>query len=84
MGYQGIPQSSPRGQNRIVPLLQEGIILPSAAVVERGGPKTFDDDINLVRSFVIGAYFACHLHEIALCLTEQYSLPDASRWRILK
>lgn len=47
-------------------------------------PTTFDDDIGLVRSFVIDACFVCHLHEIALCLTEQYSLSDASLWRILK
>ena len=47
-------------------------------------PTTFDDDISLVRSFVIDACFVCHLHEIALCLTEQYSLPDDHLWRILR
>ncbi len=46
-------------------------------------PTTFDDDISLVRSFVIDACFVCHLHEIALCLTEQYSLAGDSLWRIL-
>ncbi|AFL50978.1 siderophore synthetase component [Sinorhizobium fredii] len=47
-------------------------------------PTTFDDDIALVRSFVIDACFVCHLHEIALCLTEQYSLTGDSLWRILR
>lgn len=27
--------------------------------------------------------FICHLHEIALCLSEQYELPDNRLWRIL-
>ncbi|MQW40795.1 IucA/IucC family siderophore biosynthesis protein, partial [Sinorhizobium meliloti] len=47
-------------------------------------PTTFDDDISPVRSFVIDACFVCHLHEIALCLTEEYSLADDSLWRILR
>ncbi|PST26885.1 IucA/IucC family siderophore biosynthesis protein [Mesorhizobium plurifarium] len=47
-------------------------------------PTTFDDDISLVRSFVIDACFVCHLHEIALCLTEQYSLAGDSLWRTLR
>jgi siderophore synthetase component len=47
-------------------------------------PTTFDHDISLVRSFVIDACFVCHLHEIALCLTEQYSLAGDSLWRILR
>ncbi|TCN25306.1 IucA/IucC family protein [Sinorhizobium americanum] len=47
-------------------------------------PTTFDDDISLVRSFVIDACFVCHLHEIALCLTEQYSIAANSLWRILR
>ncbi|PDT80246.1 IucA/IucC family protein [Sinorhizobium sp. BJ1] len=47
-------------------------------------PTTFDDDIALVRSFVIDACFVCHLHEIALCLTEQYSMTGDSLWRILR
>ncbi|AUX79484.1 IucA/IucC family siderophore biosynthesis protein (plasmid) [Sinorhizobium fredii] len=47
-------------------------------------PTTFDDDISLVRSFVIDACFVCHLHEIALCLTEQYSLVGDTLWRILR
>jgi siderophore synthetase component len=45
---------------------------------------TFDDDISLVRSFVIDACFVCHLHEVALCLDEYYSLPGTSLWRILR
>jgi len=47
-------------------------------------PTTFDDDISLVRSFVIDACFVCHLHEIALCLSEQYGLMDNILWRILR
>lgn len=47
-------------------------------------PTTFDDDISLVRSFVIDACFVCHLHEIALCLTEQYALTGNGLWRILR
>lgn len=47
-------------------------------------PTTFDEDISLVRSFVIDACFVCHLHEIALCLTEQYGLAGNSPWRILR
>jgi len=47
-------------------------------------PTTFDDDISLVRSFVIDACFFCHLHEVALCLHEQYALPGTSLWRILR
>ncbi|MGX9147925.1 IucA/IucC family protein [Mesorhizobium sp. 128a] len=47
-------------------------------------PSTSDDDINLVRSFLIDACFICHLHEMALCLTEQYTLKGTSLWRILR
>ncbi|WP_164923803.1 IucA/IucC family protein [Sinorhizobium fredii] len=47
-------------------------------------PTTFDDDISPVRSFVIDACFVCHLHEIALCLTGEYSLTGDSLWRILR
>jgi 2,4-diaminobutyrate 4-transaminase len=45
-------------------------------------PTTFEDDISLVRSFLIDACFVCHLHEIALCLNEQYGLNEA--WSILR
>ncbi|WP_026202337.1 IucA/IucC family siderophore biosynthesis protein [Bradyrhizobium sp. WSM2793] len=47
-------------------------------------PTTFDDDISLVRSFVIDACFVCHLHEVALCLDEHYALSSTSLWRILR
>ena len=47
-------------------------------------PTTFDDDISLVRSFVIDACFVCHLHEVALCLREHYALLGTSLWRILR
>ena len=45
-------------------------------------PTTFNDDIRLVRSFVIDACLVCHLHEVALCLNEQYGLTEA--WSILR
>jgi siderophore synthetase component len=47
-------------------------------------PTTFDDDISLVRSFVIDACFVCHLHEVALCLHEHYTLSGTGLWRILR
>jgi siderophore synthetase component len=47
-------------------------------------PTTFDDDISLVRSFVIDACFVCHLHEVALRLDEHYALSGTSLWRILR
>jgi siderophore synthetase component len=47
-------------------------------------PTTFDDDISLVRSFIIDACFVCHLHEVALCLDEHYALSGTSLWRILR
>ncbi|MCP3445806.1 IucA/IucC family siderophore biosynthesis protein [Bradyrhizobium sp. CCGUVB14] len=47
-------------------------------------PTTFDDDISLVRSFVIDACFVCHLHEVALCLQEHYALTGTGLWRILR
>lgn len=47
-------------------------------------PTTFDDDISLVRSFVIDACFVCHLHEVALCVDEHYTLSGTSLWRILR
>ncbi|TIR43213.1 MAG: IucA/IucC family siderophore biosynthesis protein, partial [Mesorhizobium sp.] len=59
--------------HRLRPFTQRGIL-----------PTTFDEDISLVRSFVIDACFVCHLHEIALCLTEQYGLAGNSLWRILR
>ncbi|AJD43915.1 IucA/IucC family siderophore biosynthesis protein (plasmid) [Rhizobium gallicum bv. gallicum R602sp] len=56
---------------------------------ERGYVKgvlstTFDDDIRPVRSYLIYACFFCHLHEIALCLTDQYSVLGDSLWRVLR
>lgn len=55
------------------PFTQKGIL-----------PTTFDKDISLVRSFVIDACLVCHLHEIALCLSEQYGLQGNGLWRILR
>jgi len=45
-------------------------------------PTTFNDDISLVRSFIIDACFVCHLHEVALCLNEHFGLSEA--WSILR
>ncbi|MCK1487750.1 IucA/IucC family siderophore biosynthesis protein [Bradyrhizobium sp. 193] len=47
-------------------------------------PTAFYDDISLVRSFVIDACFVCHLHEVALCLNEQYKPSGTSLWYILR
>lgn len=58
---------------RLKPFVQQGIL-----------PTTFDKDISLVRSFVIDACFVCHLHEIALCLGEQYAMADNRLWRVLR
>ncbi|MET2833036.1 IucA/IucC family protein [Mesorhizobium shangrilense] len=43
-----------------------------------------NDDISFVRSFVIDACFVCHLHEVALCLNQQYTLTGTNLWRILR
>lgn len=47
-------------------------------------PTTFDDDIGLVRSFLIDACFLCHLHEIALCLTQQYGFSNDDLWAVIR
>ncbi|RWB39811.1 MAG: IucA/IucC family siderophore biosynthesis protein [Mesorhizobium sp.] len=47
-------------------------------------PTQCNDDISLVRSFVIDACFICHLHEVALTLNQQYTLTGTSLWRILR
>nr|WP_246583380.1 IucA/IucC family protein [Bradyrhizobium iriomotense] len=66
------PLSRERG-HQLKPFTRAGIL-----------PTTFDDDISLVRSFVIDACFVCHLHEMALCLREHYSMSGAGLWRILR
>lgn len=58
---------------RLKPFSQKGVL-----------PTSFDQDISLVRSFVIDACFVCHLHELALCLSEQYGLRGSGLWRILR
>ncbi|WP_113157053.1 IucA/IucC family siderophore biosynthesis protein [Nitratireductor sp. OM-1] len=58
---------------RLKPFVREGIL-----------PTTFDEDIGPVRSFLIDACFVCHLHEIALTLTDHYELRDTGLWRILR
>lgn len=47
-------------------------------------PTVFDDDIGLVRSFVVDACFVCHLHELALLLTGEYDLAPGRLWEILR
>ena len=47
-------------------------------------PTVFRDDIEPVRSFVINACFVCHLHELALLLTEACGLDDDRLWRVLR
>ncbi|MET4348849.1 IucA/IucC family protein [Bradyrhizobium sp. RT9a] len=47
-------------------------------------PTAFDDDISIVRSFVIDACFVCHLHEVALCLNESYKPSGTCFWHILR
>ncbi|MDP8763037.1 IucA/IucC family protein [Serratia marcescens] len=39
-------------------------------------PTVFEDDIEPVRTFVVDACLVSHLHEIALCLTHFYCIPD--------
>lgn len=56
---------------RLAPFSRKGIL-----------PTTFNDDISLVRSFVIDACFVCHLHELALCLVEHCAIDNP--WQILR
>ncbi|WP_326858216.1 IucA/IucC family protein [Noviherbaspirillum sp.] len=47
-------------------------------------PTVFTDDIEPVRSFVLNACFVCHLHELALLLTDDYAMPSRRLWDILR
>lgn len=47
-------------------------------------PTVFRDHIEPVRSFVINACFVCHLHELALLLSDEYALPDRRLWQVLR
>jgi siderophore synthetase component len=47
-------------------------------------PTVFDSDIEPVRSFVLDACFVCHLHEMALRLTDEYKLESTRLWSILR
>lgn len=47
-------------------------------------PTVFSDDIEPVRSFVVDACFVCHLHEVALLLTNEYALAPSRLWEILR
>ncbi|MEI9412031.1 IucA/IucC family protein [Mesorhizobium salmacidum] len=47
-------------------------------------PRILNENMSPVRSFIIDACFICHLHEVALCLNEQYSPTGMSLWRILR
>lgn len=46
-------------------------------------PTVFTEDIEPVRTFVLDACFFCHLHEVALLLTQTYGLQDERLWNIL-
>ena len=43
----------------------------------------FEDDIEPVRTFVVDACLVSHLHEIALCLTQLYDIPDTRIWTVI-
>lgn len=47
-------------------------------------PTVFTEDIEPVRTFVLDACFVCHLHELALLLSEEYGLRDTRLWRVLR
>lgn len=47
-------------------------------------PTVFSDDIEPVRAFVLSACFVCHLHELALLLTNEYGLQSSRLWGILR
>ncbi|WP_410835506.1 IucA/IucC family C-terminal-domain containing protein [Paraburkholderia sp. SIMBA_030] len=47
-------------------------------------PTVFSEDIEPVRAFVLDACFVCHLHEIALLLTEEYGLAQSRLWQFLR
>lgn len=47
-------------------------------------PTVFTNDIEPVRAFVLDACFVCHLHELALMLTHEYSLDRTVLWRVLR
>ncbi|PYA77761.1 IucA/IucC family siderophore biosynthesis protein [Serratia marcescens] len=46
-------------------------------------PTVFEDDIEPVRTFVVDACLVSHLHEIALCLTHFYCIPDNRMWKVI-
>jgi D-ornithine---citrate ligase len=46
-------------------------------------PTVFEGDMEPVRSFVLDACFVCHLHELALLLTDEYGLAPQRLWTIL-
>ncbi|HEJ9555596.1 TPA: IucA/IucC family siderophore biosynthesis protein [Proteus mirabilis] len=46
-------------------------------------PTVFEDDIEPVRTFVVDACLVSHLHEIALCLTQLYDIPDTRIWTVI-
>jgi siderophore synthetase component len=47
-------------------------------------PTVFDGDIEPVRAFVLDACFVCHLHEMALLLTQEYGFGNRRLWEILR
>ncbi len=47
-------------------------------------PTVFTEAIDPVRFFVLDACYFCHLHELALLLTQQYQLEPTVLWRIMR
>ncbi len=47
-------------------------------------PTVFETDIEPVRTFILSACFVCHLHEMALLLTQTYGLASTRLWEILR
>jgi siderophore synthetase component len=47
-------------------------------------PTVFEDDIEPVRAFVLHACFVCHLHEVALLLSQEYGLGGRRLWQIMR
>lgn len=66
------------------PLLQERGLSLQPYVHPGILPTVFTEDIEPVRTFVVDACFVCHLHELALLLSEEYDLGTARLWRVLR
>lgn len=73
------------GDGRSYAPLLEARGLSLAPYVHKGIlPTVFRDSIAPVRNLLIHAGFVCHLHELALLLSEEYHLGDKVLWSILR